>query len=227
MAEKLIVAIDGPSGAGKSTLSKQLAKALDYTNIDTGAMYRSVAWAAVQKHVDSADQEALAELVATLEITFKREGAVEHVFVNGEDVSEASRTPEISLLTAQVSACPQVRSALVAMQRQMGEPGGVVLEGRDIGTVVFPHAQAKFFLSATAQERGRRRYEELLQKGIEVSLEQTVAEVVARDEADSSRACAPLLQADDAIAIDSTRMTIAEVLAQMVAMVKERESALN
>ncbi len=226
MPKELIVAIDGPSGAGKSTLSKALAKRTGYINIDTGAMYRSVALLASRQQIDVDDEEALRDLCAELSIEFVREAEQERVIVNGEDVTQAIRTPEVSLLTSKVAACPAVRQALVGLQRQMGEAGGVVLEGRDIGTVVFPQAQVKFFLSATAEERGRRRYDELRTKGLEVDLQQTIAEVEARDAADSARELAPLKRADDAIDIDSTRMSIDEVLAEMLRIIaaKQREA---
>ncbi len=221
--KELIIAIDGPSGAGKSTLSKALAKRIGYTNIDTGAMYRSVALLANRQQIDMADEQALGRLCAGLQIEFVRAAEQEQVIVNGEDVSGQIRTPEVSLLTAKVAACPVVRETLVRLQRQMGASGGVVLEGRDIGTVVFPQAEVKFFLSATAEERGRRRYEELRAKGVEVGLQQTIAEVEERDAADSAREHAPLLRADDAVDIDSTGMTIDDVLDAMLQVVVERQ----
>ncbi len=223
MAKKLIVAIDGPSGAGKSTLSKALAKSTGYLNIDTGAMYRSVALLAHRRQIDVADEQGLRQLCSAIRINFIREADAERVIVNGEDVSQAIRTPEVSLLTAKVAACPAVREALVRLQRELGEAGGVVLEGRDIGTVVFPQAQVKFFLSATAEERGRRRFDELRAKGIKVDLQQTIAEVEERDAADSEREHAPLKRAADAIDIDSTRLTIDEVLQEMLRIIAERE----
>lgn len=223
MTRKLIVAIDGPSGAGKSTLSKALAKRTGYINIDTGAMYRSVALLASRRQIDATDEQALADLCADLSIEFIREAEQERVIVNGEDVSQQIRTPEVSLLTAKVAACSAVRAALVELQRRMGAAGGVVLEGRDIGTVVFPHAEVKFFLSATAEERGRRRYEELCAKGVAVELQQTIAEVEARDAADTAREHAPLQRAADAIDIDSTSMSIDEVLQTMLQRIAEKQ----
>lgn len=221
MKRELIVAIDGPSGSGKSTLSRLLATALDYTNIDTGAMYRSVGLAAHRAGIDPADPQALEALCRQLKIEFVRNGTTERVLLNGEDISEAIRTPEMSLMASRVSACPVVRDAMVALQRAMGEQGGVVLEGRDIGTVVFPRAEVKFFLLASAEERGRRRYQELLAKGLDVELQQTIAEVEQRDAADSNRQHAPLMQAADALAIDTTAMTIDQVLKRMLAVVNE------
>ncbi len=218
---ELIIAIDGPSGAGKSTLSKLLAQRLGYLNLDTGAMYRAVALAASREGIDPADTVGLERLCRNLDIAFGgRQG--EQVLLNGEDVSAAVRTPENSLLTSRISACPAVRQDMVRRQRQMGEGGGVVLEGRDIGTVVFPQAEVKFFLRASARERGRRRYEELRAKGLAVDLEQTIAEVEARDAADSAREHAPLLQASDAVVIDSTKMSIEEVLTEMLRIVEGR-----
>jgi cytidylate kinase len=225
MKRELIIAIDGPSGAGKSTLSKLLAARLGYVNLDTGAMYRSVALAARRRGIDSDDAVGLGELCRSLRIEFVRQGGEERVLLDGEDVSAAIRTPEVSLLTSKVSACPAVREAMVRLQREMGERGGVVLEGRDIGSVVFPRAEVKFFLVATARERGRRRYEELKAKGLDVDLEQTIAEVEARDAADTAREHAPLLQAPDAIPIDTTAMGIDEVLGAMLKIVAERREA--
>lgn len=224
---ELIIAIDGPSGAGKSTLSKLLAQRLDYIHLDTGAMYRCVALAAMTQGIDPGDQERLGILARQLRIDFVPTSDGEIVLLDGNDVSTAIRTPEVSLLTSKVSAAPQVRAALVALQRRLGESGGVVLEGRDIGTVVFPQAQVKFFLCATATERGQRRYEELNAKGVKVSLQQTISEVVARDLADSEREHAPLLQAGDAVVIDSTNLSIDEVLATMVGVVQTRRKELR
>lgn len=225
MSKELIIAIDGPSGAGKSTLSKLLAKELGYVNLDTGAMYRCVALAARRRGIDPDDQSALGALARALSIEFVRGNGAERVLLDGEDVSAAIRTPEVSLLTSKISAVADVRTAMVALQRRLGEKGGVVLEGRDIGTVVFPQAEVKVFLVATAAERGRRRYEELRAKGLDVDLQQTIAEVEARDAADSAREHAPLLQAADAVAIDTTGMSIDAVLASLLDLVRRRQPA--
>jgi len=222
LKRELIVAVDGPSGSGKSTLSRLLAAALNYINIDTGAMYRSVGLAAHRAGIDPEDDLALAELCQGLAIEFARSGADERVLLNGEDVSGAIRTPEMSMMASRVSACSAVREAMGQLQKSMGEQGGVVLEGRDIGTVVFPQAEVKFFLLASAAERGRRRFEELRAKGLQVDLQQTIAEVEERDAADSNRQHAPLVQAEDALVIDTTAMTIDQVLQEMLRMVNER-----
>lgn len=219
--KELIVAIDGPSGVGKSTLSKLLALDLGYINLDTGAMYRAVALASLRRGIDAKDHKALKQLCEEIDIKFERGDKEERVLLNGEDVSAQIRTPEISLLTASVAACSDVREAMVERQRLLGADGGVVLEGRDIGTVVFPHADVKFFLKASAEVRGQRRFLELQAKGVDVDLARTISEVQARDIADTSRASSPLRQADDAIVIDTTDLNITQVLERMSAVIKE------
>jgi cytidylate kinase len=227
LKQEFIIAIDGPSGVGKSTLSRRLAEKLRYVNIDTGAMYRSVALAAHRAGIAMNDGDALEQLCAHLEIRFVRMDGLEKVLLDGEDVSEAIRTPEISLLSSQVSAQPAVRRAMLSLQRKMGERGGVVLEGRDIGTVVFPMAEVKFFLAATASERAKRRYLELKAKGLDVDLAQTLAEVEARDAADCGREHAPLRQAQDAVLIDTTVLDIDQVLDRMLEVVTERQAVCH
>jgi cytidylate kinase len=219
-----IVAIDGPSGVGKSTLSKLLASELGFINLDTGAMYRAVALAAARRGIDPADAAALGRLADDVVIDFARKAGSEQVLLDGADVSAAIRTPEISLLTSKVSACPAVREALVRRQRELGARGGFVLEGRDIGTVVFPDAEVKFFLVASAEERGRRRFLELQARGAPVDLAKTVAEVEARDAADSSRAHSPLRRAEDAVTIDTTGRGIDRVLAEMLRIIRSRQT---
>ena len=222
---KPIIAIDGPSGVGKSTLSKLLARELGFVNLDTGAMYRAVALAAARLGIDPDDADALGRLADTIVIDFVRNSGSERVLLDGEDVSVAIRTPEISLLTSKVSACPAVREAMVRRQRELCIAGGFVLEGRDIGTVVFPDAEIKIFLRASAAERGRRRFLELQAKGTPVDLAKTIAEVEARDSADSLRAHSPLRQADDAVVIDTTELGIDQVLAAMLTLVRTRYPA--
>ncbi len=222
-----IIAIDGPSGAGKSTITRLLADRLGYIHIDTGAMFRVVALAAKRAGITADDEEALAGLCRGLSIAFSRFDSGCRVLMNGEDVSGAIRTPDISLLTSAVSAVKSVRQCLKARQREMGRDGGVVLEGRDIGTVIFPDAEVKFFLTASAEERGRRRFLELRAKGEDVTLEGTIADVARRDAQDEQREHAPLRQASDAIAIDSSRLTIEEVLKMMIEKIQERLKAPN
>lgn len=221
----LIIAIDGPSGAGKSTITKRLADRLGYVHIDTGAMFRAVALVAKRAGVDTTDDESLVRLCSSIEIDFLRNNGCCRVIVNGEDVTEAIRTPEISALTSAISARKVVRDFLLVLQRRMGNAGGVILEGRDIGTVVFPNADVKFYLSASVEERGRRRWLELKAKGENVTLEDTIMAVAQRDKQDSGREHAPLRRADDAIDVDSTGLSIDEVIALMEEVVRTKEQA--
>jgi len=221
-SRELIIAIDGPSGAGKSTLSRLLAANLNYINIDTGAMYRAVALASMSLGVSPIDTEALSRLARSVKIRFHQEQGIERVFLNERDVTEEIRSPEVSILTSRIAAVPQVRHAMVDLQRKLGEGGGVVLEGRDIGTVVFPEAEVKFFLLASSRERGRRRFQELKAKGMAVDLEKTIAEVEARDRADAEREHSPLRQPADALVIDTDGVGIDEVLEKMLQTVEKR-----
>jgi cytidylate kinase len=220
----IVVAIDGPSGAGKSTVARLLAERLGYLYIDTGAMFRTVALAVKRANISPEDEEALAALCRGLEISFERREGAYRVLANGEDVSEAIRTPEISLLTSRISMKKAVREVLLHEQRRMGQSGNVVLEGRDIGSVVFPDAEVKFFLSASPEERGKRRFLELKAKGDKVSLEQTIAEVAARDAQDEQREHAPLRMADDALLVDSDGISVEDVLGRMEKIVRTREA---
>ncbi|HET6419647.1 MAG TPA: (d)CMP kinase [Geobacteraceae bacterium] len=224
----LIIAIDGPSGAGKSTIAKLLADLLGYLYLDTGAMYRTVALKVKESGISIDDESVLADLCRKVNISFKRskDGGC-RVFSNGKDVSDAIRTPEISMLTSRISANRSVRDVLVRLQRKIGASGGVVLEGRDIGTVVFPDADIKFFLSASASERGKRRFLELSAKGDPITLEQTIAEVVQRDAQDERREHAPLRRADDAVDIDTTSLSIEEVLSKMEAVIRAKAASLS
>ena len=221
--QHFIIAIDGPSGAGKSTVAKLLAKRMRYTYIDTGAMYRAVALKAREKGVRAEDESALTRLASSLQITFVGGDAESRVLCNGEDITEMIRSPEISLLASEISTKASVREILVGMQRKMGKGGGVVLEGRDIGTVVFPNAEVKFYLDADPKERARRRFEELAGKGIPVGYQETLEEVMQRDRNDTSRSFSPLRKAQDAIVIDSTHLSAEEVVEKMERRIRERE----
>jgi len=218
----VIIAIDGPSGAGKSTLTRLLAQRLGYVHIDTGAMYRTLALAVSRSGVPADDEAAVADVCRKVKIGFLRDDGCCRVMANGEDVSEAIRTPEISMLTSRISAQRAVREILLALQRDLGRDGGVILEGRDIGTVVFPDAELKFFLSASAEERGRRRFLELQENGCAATLEDTVADVVNRDKQDADRELAPLRKAEDAVEIDSTGVPVEAVLDRMEQLFRER-----
>jgi len=218
----MIVAIDGPAGAGKSTAARLLAARLGYTLLDTGAIYRVMALRARERGISWEDGPAVAALEADLDLGFRLEGKLNHVLVGGVDVTAAIRTPEISDGASRVSALPEVRAALLGVQRRIGAAGNVVVEGRDIGTVVFPQAGAKFFLTASTDERARRRVAELAAGGKPVDAAQTRAEIVARDERDSTRAVAPLRKADDAIEIDSSALGPDEVVERMASVVQAR-----
>jgi len=218
----LVIAIDGPSGAGKSTLTRLLAHCLGYIHIDTGAMYRTLALAVSRAGIAIDDEAAVAALCRRVSITFLRDDTGYRVIANGEDVSDAIRTPEISMLTSRLSAQRAVREILLELQRRMGESGGVILEGRDIGTVVFPDAEVKFFLSASAEERGQRRFLELREKDPSATLEETIVAVAQRDARDAARELAPLRKADDALEIDSTGVPVETVLRRMEQIVRER-----
>ena len=226
-----IVAIDGPAGAGKSTVARRLADALAFVLVDTGAMYRAVALAAKREGIDWSDGPRLGELahglVTKQSLSFERDPGlgvrVKLMNASGtrEDISDAIRTPDMAQGASLVSAHSQVRDVLLELQRLAGQGGGVVLEGRDIGTVVFPDAEVKFFLTASAEVRASRRHAELVAKGQTVTLEETLADVKRRDAQDEGRAVAPLKKADGAILVDSTSLTFEETVARMLEHVKQ------
>jgi len=220
--KRLTIAIDGPSGAGKSTVGGSLAKRLGYLYIDTGAMYRAVALRAKERRLPTEDEEAVYQWASSLLITFVTKGEETHVLCDGEDITEGIRSPEISRLASDISRKKSVRDALVQLQREMGRGGGVVLEGRDIGTVVFPDADVKFYLDAETEERARRRFNELVEKGVRVGFRETLEEVRQRDHNDMNRILSPLRKAEDAVVIDSTRRSVEEVVGEMVRIVEER-----
>lgn len=222
-----IVAIDGPAGAGKSTVARRLADTLGFVFVDTGALYRTVAVAAKRAGVPWSEAHPVGELanalVARGAIAFDRDAERGvRVWLDGKDVTDAIREPDIGMGASTVSAHKAVRDALLDLQRHAGRAGGVVLEGRDIGTVVFPDAEVKFFLTARAEVRAKRRFDELTAKGQRITLEDTLADVRRRDEQDTTRAVAPLRQADDALLIDNSDFGIDETVARMAARVRER-----
>jgi cytidylate kinase len=215
-----VVAIDGPAGAGKSTVSRRVAERLGYRLVDTGALYRAIALRASEDGISFSDGPRLGELGAGLELGFEMKGDVPRLHIDGRDRSDDIRTPEISQGASIVSQHPEVRAALLDLQRRLGAEGGVVLEGRDIGTVVFPDAEVKIFLTASDRERARRRQMELKARGANTELETVLSEMRERDHRDSSRPLAPLRVADDAIHVETTGLSLDEVVEQVVEIVK-------
>ena len=221
----MIIAIDGPSGAGKSTVAKAVAKKLGFSCLDTGAMYRAIAWQALADGVALDDDAALGEVARTCVIAFGHEAGdpvPKRVFVGDAEVTDAIRTAEIDRAVSPVSAAPSVREALVDQQRRIGRAGDYVVEGRDIGTVVFPEAPVKVFLTASDEERAHRRVRQNVDRGIgSIDYEEVLADLPRRDAADSSRATAPLRAAEDAVQIDSTSHYIEEVIDQICTLARE------
>lgn len=219
----VVVAIDGPAGAGKSTVARAVARAVGFTLVDTGAIYRALALQAMRQNVAAEDEMALTKLADALTLRFvvnETPGAPDQVLLADEDVTQAIRTPEVSDMAARVSTRPLVRRSLVALQRRLAGEGNAVLEGRDIGTVIYPDAPLKFFLDASLDERARRRHEELAGRGTERSLEEVTRDIARRDGFDAQRAVAPLRAAADAIRLDSTTMDAEAVVATIVAAVR-------
>ncbi|HTE02802.1 MAG TPA: (d)CMP kinase [bacterium] len=217
-----IVAIDGPVGAGKSTVARAVAQRLRFRYVDTGAMYRSVAWAALQRGISLSDERAVTALAQSLQIDFVTDPEGQRILVDGVDVTDLIRTPQVSDGASVVSVYPGVREAMVAVQRRLGADGGVVMEGRDIGTVVFPDAEIKVFLDASLDERARRRFEELRARGAGADLESVRRAEEERDRRDRTRSHSPLRAASDAVVIDSTGIPADEVAAGIVQLVQRR-----
>ncbi|KRL83796.1 (d)CMP kinase [Ligilactobacillus apodemi] len=223
MREKLQIAIDGPASAGKSTVAKLVAKKLNYIYCDTGAMYRAATWYALQEGVALDDDQALGEMLTQMELKFIPSDPEQLVFVNGVDVTKAIRLPEITNNVSLVSAQPSVRADLTKRQQQIASNGGIVMDGRDIGTTVLPNAQVKIFLVASVHERALRRFKENQQKGIKTPLDVLEQEIEARDYKDSHRKVSPLTQAKDAVLLDTTSLDIEQVTAEIMKIVKTEE----
>lgn len=217
------IAIDGPSGAGKSTISRKAAEKFGFIYVDTGAIYRTIGLATKIRGVSLDDTAAVVALLPTLEIELKYNDAGEqHMYLDGNDVSRDIRLPEVSMLASKVSAIPAVREFLVDMQRGMAEKYDVIMDGRDIGTVILPNADLKIFLTADVRDRARRRYEELHAKGMEKPFDEMLAEMEKRDEQDTQRAAAPLKAADDAVLLDTSGNTLEESIDEVCRLISEK-----
>ena len=214
--ENLVIAIDGPAGAGKSTISKLIAKNLGINYIDTGAMYRAITYKCIKEGIDVNDIQRVVDLCSRTDVDF----VDNYIYLDGQRLNEEIRTLQVSSRVSDVAKIPQVREFLLEKQREIGKRSDVILDGRDVGTHIFPDAKYKFFLNASAQERGRRRYQELIDKGQSVVLEEIIEDIKKRDYIDSTREVAPLVKADDAIEVDTTSMTIDQVVTYISDMVR-------
>jgi cytidylate kinase len=216
MKKKFIIAIDGPAGAGKSTVSKTLAKKLNYIYLDTGALYRALAYKTLKLKISLDDVSALADLCSNTNVVLKNINGQMKVYVDGEDVEEKIRTEEVGLAASKISTFAVVRERLLNLQREAGAEGGIVAEGRDMGSVVFPHADYKFYLDANLEERIKRRHKELLEKSVSVEYKSIQKDMFARDKQDKQREIAPLKAPDDAIIINSDNLSVPEVVEKII-----------
>jgi cytidylate kinase len=222
MPTPLVIAIDGPAGAGKSTVAQKVAARLGLTYVDSGATYRAAAWKVLQSAIAPDDERGVAELIAQTDIRITMDDLQSRVLVDGQDVTEKIRTPEVTLAAAQVSRLPEVRAKLIAVQRGFATGRGVVMEGRDIGTVVFPNAALKVFLKADPEERARRRLKQDRKEGRSATLEQTASEIARRDQLDAERKISPLVAAADAYQIDSTDLLADQVVEQILELARQK-----
>lgn len=221
MLKKIGIAIDGPAGAGKSTIAKIISKSLGIIYLDTGAMYRSVALKAIREGINTKDEEKLSNLVEKTDIKVTYSGDEQRIILDGEDVTKKIRTKEVSIGASDVSAVPAVRIKMVELQREIADKNSVVMDGRDIGTYVLPNADYKFFLTASVEERARRRFKEQIEKGVkDITLEEVKKDIEYRDKNDSSRDFAPLRKAEDAIEIDTTNISAQEVANRILSIIK-------
>lgn len=215
------IAIDGPAGAGKSTIAKMAAKKLDFIYVDTGAMYRAMALYFLRREIDAKDEKKIAEACEHINVTIAYQEGEQQVLLNGENVNALIRTEEVSMMTSNTSKYPAVREKLLYLQRELAAANNVIMDGRDIGTCVLPDAELKIYLTASASERAKRRYLEQKERGVESDLAQIERDIIARDEQDMNREIAPLKQAEDAIYLDTSDMTIEEVVTKIVSLVQK------
>ncbi|MDY6017812.1 MAG: (d)CMP kinase [Oscillospiraceae bacterium] len=220
--EIINVAVDGPAGAGKSTVSRAAAKAMGYIYVDTGALYRAVGVNALRNGIDTKDRQAVAESLSDISVNLVFENGEQKVLLNGEDVSAEIRTPDASMAASDVSAVPKVRDFLFDLQRSIASNNNCIMDGRDIGTVVLPNAKVKVFLTASPEERAMRRFRELSEKGSTVKYEEVLEDLIKRDYNDSHREVAPLKQADDAVLLDTTGMTLEQSVESLIKIIKEK-----
>ena len=216
------VAIDGPAGAGKSTIAKTVAKQIKYIYVDTGALYRAIGYFSLEHNADTKNAEQVSALLSEIKITIDFVDGEQHVFINGNDVSDKIRTPEVSMAASNVSAIPSVREFLFELQKTLARENNVIMDGRDIGTVVLPNADVKIFLTASAEERASRRYKELDEKGQAPVYDDVLKDIIQRDYNDSHREIAPLKQADDAVLVDTTNKSLDEVIEIIKSIIIER-----
>ena len=215
------IAIDGPAGAGKSTIAKMAAKKLDFIYVDTGAMYRAMALYFLRREIDAKDEKKIAEACEHINVTIAYQEGEQQVLLNGENVNAFIRTEEVSMMTSNTSKYPAVREKLLYLQRELAAANNVIMDGRDIGTCVLPDAELKIYLTASASERAKRRYLEQKERGVESDLAQIERDIIARDEQDMNREITPLKQAEDAIYLDTSDMTIEEVVTKIVSLVQK------
>ncbi|MBE6824018.1 MAG: (d)CMP kinase [Ruminococcaceae bacterium] len=219
----IAIAIDGPAGAGKSTIAKLAAKELSFIYVDTGALYRAIGLCAYKKGIGSKDVPAILDMIKDIKVELAFNDRKEQiVLLNGEDVTAFIRTPEISMYASDVSAIPQVRAFLLDLQRNMAKTNNVIMDGRDIGTVVLPDAKIKIFLTASPEVRAKRRYDELIEKGMDVNYDDVLKDVVTRDYNDSHRDVAPLKPADDSVVVDTSKLDLEQSVAKLISIMKER-----
>lgn len=217
-----VVAIDGPAGSGKGTITKLVAKDMNLVTVDTGAMYRCVALDCLNKNVSHEDLAGIDKVLENIEIEFKKDGENQLVFLNGKDVSKDIRTPRIDDVVAKYAAIKGIRDKMTPIQRKMGDNQNIIMEGRDIGTVVFPNADVKIFLECSLEERARRRYKQNLEKGINETYEEVLKSIIERHKLETEREIAPFVKAEDAIVVDSSELTIPEVVEKVEEIIKKK-----